>query len=270
MGDLKELSTPFAANDLEWFVGMTTKDKTKGLAMPYITNRAVQNRLDEVCGVDGWKNEYKALKDSDIFDKDGTIKGKKFSYLCGISVWSEQRKEWITKWDGAEETDIESLKGGLSAAMKRAATQLGIGRYLYYLDNPWVDIEQKGNSYVIKANQEFVLPPWALPGGKGYPVAGESTRVTVKIKGGNNQQGTQQDNQGQQGNQQGTQGQGNQKPYKLSDAQVNRALKKATAAGMGMDDINLWISKKYGAEDIKDLNRQQYDALCEALDNAKK
>lgn len=267
MGTFNELSRPFDPSDLEWYVGMTTQDKTRGLALPFITNRAVQDRLDEVCGIDGWRNEYKALKEADIFDRDGTIKGKKFSYLCGISVWNEDRREWITKWDGAEETDIESLKGGLSSAMKRSAVQWGIGRYLYYLDSPWVEIEKKGNSYIIKANQELILPSWALPGGKGRPMAGDSRQVTVKAKGSypstESPQQTGQPSTGQPG--QPSTGQ----IKTLSDKQVQRALKKAEAAGQSLESVILWIEKKYGTSEIKNLNRQQYDELCDALDNAR-
>ena len=56
---------------------------------------------------------------------------------------------------------MEATKGGLSDAMKRAAYQWGIGRYLYDLPDVWVEIEQKGKSYVIKKTPS--LPKWALP-----------------------------------------------------------------------------------------------------------
>ncbi|WP_263317101.1 Rad52/Rad22 family DNA repair protein, partial [Enterobacter hormaechei] len=51
---------------------------------------------------------------------------------CGISIKVEG--EWITKWDAAENTQVEAVKGGRSGAMKRAAVQWGIGRYLYNLE----------------------------------------------------------------------------------------------------------------------------------------
>ena len=38
------------------------------------------------------------------------------------------------KWDAAENTQVEAVKGGRSGAMKRAAVQWGIGRYLYNLE----------------------------------------------------------------------------------------------------------------------------------------
>jgi hypothetical protein len=48
----------------------------------------------------------------------------------------------ITKWDGAEQTQIEAVKGGLSGSMKRAAVQWGIGRYLYDLETNFVNLTE--------------------------------------------------------------------------------------------------------------------------------
>lgn len=278
MGNLKELSAPFPPEDVEWFIGATTKDKTRGLAIPFITNRAVMDRLDSVCGITGWRNEYKNLGDRDIIGADGQLMARKSSQLCGISIWSSDRKEWITKWDGAEESDIEAIKGSLSSAMKRAAVQFGIGRYLYKLDSPWVEIEKRGNSYVIKANQKIIMPPWAMPGGSGTPGPNDNRTPTVQIIGldyGAPQPTPPQYNQAppaQRPPQQGQNGQG-QPPGQqtgrvttLSDKQVIRALKKGEAAGQSEEDIKFWIHKKYGVDDMKKLNRQQYDELCAALD----
>lgn len=256
--DFSKLAEPFDPRDIEWFIGVTSRDKTTGLAIPFITNRAVQARLDEVCGVDGWYNKYEVLKDVDKIDGNGIITGKKFSYQCGITIWSPKMNEWITKWDGAEDTDVEALKGGLSSAMKRAAVQWGIGRYLYLLDSPWVEIEKKGNTYVMKASQELILPPWAMPGGKGFPTDGASRKVTVQRIGEGRPTPAPQPGNATTG-----------KVSQLSDRQVDRAIKKAVAAKMTEADIKLWIEKKFGISNIKALNRQQYDALCEALDKVK-
>ena len=147
---IDNLQAPFEPNEIEWRVGSTTQDKTKGMALAYVTNRAIQNRLDNVFGVFGWKNEFKAWGDK--------------SQLCGISA-KDENGEWITKWDGAENTDFEATKGGLSDSMKRAACQWGIGRYLYKLDAVWVPIKQQGKSYVIEKGNEPKLPAWALPSG---------------------------------------------------------------------------------------------------------
>ena len=44
------LAKPFAPEDLEWRLQNTNEEKMRGMAVPYVTNRAIQNRLDEVCG----------------------------------------------------------------------------------------------------------------------------------------------------------------------------------------------------------------------------
>ena len=145
---MQKLQEPFPPDELEWRVGSTNSDKSRGIALAYVTNRAIQNRLDEVFGVFGWRNEFREWKNN--------------SQLCGISV--KVGEEWITKWDGADDSNMEAVKGGLSDAMKRAAYQWGIGRYLYNLENVWVPIEPVGKSYRLKTTPP--LPEWALP--KGY------------------------------------------------------------------------------------------------------
>lgn len=130
------LAAPFSNGDIEWRVSATTQDKTKGLAVPYVTNRAIQNRLDSTVGIDGWQNEFRPWKD-----------GK--AQLCGISIYFQQQKQWLTKWDGADDSDFESVKGGLSDSMKRAAVEWGVGRYLYGMTQIWVKIVQRGKGFFI-------------------------------------------------------------------------------------------------------------------------
>lgn len=137
------LAMPFAPEDIEWRLQVTVKDKMVGTAIPYVTNRAIQNRLDDVVGPDHWYNDFKPWHGA---------KGKE-SQICGISIYFEDRG-WITKWDGAEDSDIEPIKGGLSDSMKRAAVQWAIGRVLYSMDDTiWVEIETRGQSFVIKDSE---------------------------------------------------------------------------------------------------------------------
>lgn len=48
------LAKPFAPEDLEWRLQNTIEESMRGMAVPYVTNRAIQNRLDEVCGPENW------------------------------------------------------------------------------------------------------------------------------------------------------------------------------------------------------------------------
>lgn len=131
--DLARLREPFPVPDIEWKPGAVTRDKTRGLAMAYITSRAIQDRLDDVCGPANWRNEFKS--------------GPEGGVLCGISInvtGDPFNPNWVTKWDGAENTEVEAIKGGLSSAMKRAAVQWGVGRYLYDMPAQWVPLNDKG------------------------------------------------------------------------------------------------------------------------------
>lgn len=132
----EELMKPFKESELEHKVGATNKEKTKGLLLTYITARAIQNRLDEVVGIENWRVSYKEIADGYIATLEIRIGG-----------------EWIAKQDGADKTEFEAVKGGISSALKRAASAWGIGRYLYDLEKQWLPIKPNGNGY------EFVTTP---------------------------------------------------------------------------------------------------------------
>jgi hypothetical protein len=83
--------------------------------LAYITARDAMQRLDDVFGVGGWQTRYEYI-------------GERI--ICYLSC--NFAGEWITKADGADDTQIEGAKGGLSDALKRAAVQFGIARYLYH------------------------------------------------------------------------------------------------------------------------------------------
>lgn len=167
------LQSPFVPQDIEWRVqssGYDKNGKAWAMVIPFVTNRAIQNRLDEVFGFDGWSNEFIPIT---------TERG--LSFLCGISAGG------VKKWDGADETDVENFKGGLSNAMKRSAVQFGIGRYLYKLSSCFADLtEGRGGEYVIKITNKDKsqsgmfsynspeLPAWALPIDYKNPVSAKS------------------------------------------------------------------------------------------------
>lgn len=132
--NLKEqLEKPFLDDELEFRVGAINSDKTKGLALAYIQARAIQNRLDEVVGIENWRVSYKEINGG---------------FLAKLEL--KINNEWIAKEDGANVTDYEAIKGGISSAFKRAASVWGIGRYLYEIESQWLPIEQKGKAYIFK------------------------------------------------------------------------------------------------------------------------
>ena len=131
-----KLSEPFPPDAISWRVGSTSQDKAKGLALAYLDARDVMDRLDLVCGPAGWQCRYSHANGKTV---------------CDIGI--KAGDEWVWKADGAGDTDVEAEKGALSDAFKRAAVRWGIGRYLYGLPSPWVELVSAGRSYKIKDSE---------------------------------------------------------------------------------------------------------------------
>lgn len=158
MIELARLKTPFPSDSVQWRVGSKSKDGKKGMALAYIDSRAVMERLDEVCGSENWQDEYPHI--------GGTTVCRIGILIVPISEPTYSRDgEWIWKSDGAGATDFEAEKGQLSDAFKRCAVKWGIGRYLYDLDAPWVEIDQWGKILPVELERLASKLPNAAPGG---------------------------------------------------------------------------------------------------------
>lgn len=138
--NLADLKKPFSPMVISWRCGATNSEKTKGIALAYLNARDVMERLDEVCGVDGWQCRYPFIGCCDIGIRIPLAPN------AGL-VPMNTLNDWVWKSNGAGQSDIEAEKGRYSVAFKRAAVLWGIGRYLYDLPNVWVPIEKHGNSY---------------------------------------------------------------------------------------------------------------------------
>tara|TARA_R110000824_G_scaffold400833_1_gene609492 strand:+ start:3098 stop:3889 length:792 start_codon:yes stop_codon:yes gene_type:complete len=152
------LQLPFHPNDIEWRVQRENRDGSSVLVLAYVTNRAIQARLDEVFTPFGWQNTFH--------------EGPQGGLICRIGALSGQAG-WVWKEDGAENTQVEAVKGGISSAMKRAAVQWGVGRYLYKLTDNWAKLQDKKPAPNSQGQQAGYhkgkywatpqLPTWALP-----------------------------------------------------------------------------------------------------------
>lgn len=149
MIDLYRLSLPFPRAAVHWRVQGKPYErdgKFSAMALAYLDARDVMDRLDEVCGQDRWQSHF-----------EETAKGR---IICRISIDTTGQGDWVTKSDGAGDTDVEGEKGALSDALKRAAVSWGIGRYLYRLDSPWVgcEVSKKGDAVYWK---RWAEDPWS-------------------------------------------------------------------------------------------------------------
>src|SRR3954454_24877396 len=121
------LSAPFEPKEIKFKPQMVKNNRA--LAMAYIDARLIQDRLDEVLGVENWEDAYKLLPDGSV--------------MCRLRVKLGDR--WISKTDvgsPSEQPDLgDRLKAAFSDALKRAAVKFGIGRYLDRLPAEWGDYD---------------------------------------------------------------------------------------------------------------------------------
>lgn len=150
----EEFGKPFPSSDVSWKVQLMRKDKKAGKVVPYLDARAIADRLDEVVGQYNWKDDYGQWH---CYTEEPKDEGKKpkivNSQLCTIYIYDEERNEWIGKTDGAENTDFEAVKGGLSDSFKRAAVKWNIGRYMYNFKPIWVNLVDEYGRPVIDENE---------------------------------------------------------------------------------------------------------------------
>jgi len=145
------LSSPFEPREIKFKPQMVKNNRA--LAMAYIDARLIQDRLDEVLGVENWQDQYNILTDGSV--------------MCRLRIRLGGR--WITKSDvgsPSEQPDSgDRLKAAFSDALKRAAVKFGIGRYLYRLPAQWVDYDPVKK----QLTQLPQLPAFALPTPKAPP-----------------------------------------------------------------------------------------------------
>ncbi len=170
----RKLLAPFEGEDLEWRIQSAGKSQSTGKlwakVVPYITARAVADRLTEVFGVLGWKESYREVV---LNHKPGNP--PVVGMICRLEAWDGEK--WIPREDAAELTDIEPLKGGISDAFKRAAVKWGIGRDLYRIDTQWANIGPRGPHHPLagklpgKGGDKFWWAPPKIrwPGQSGQP-----------------------------------------------------------------------------------------------------
>ena len=145
------LSAPFEPAEVKYKPQIVKNNRA--LAMAYIDARLIQDRLDDVLGVENWEDGYKILPDGSV--------------MCRLRVKLGDR--WISKTDvgsPSEQPDVgDRLKAAFSDALKRAAVKFGIGRYLYRLPAQWVDYDPVKKQIV----QPPQLPAFAVPRAKATP-----------------------------------------------------------------------------------------------------
>lgn len=125
-------------DEIDCRVSQGTKDGVSLLL--YKDARVDQKILDEIYGPMNWQRTHQTI--------DGRL-------YCTISVWDDDKKQWVSKQDVGTESNTEAEKGQASDSFKRAAFNWGIGRELYSAPFIWVDKNHcKMESYKDRAGKD--------------------------------------------------------------------------------------------------------------------
>lgn len=91
----------------------------------YKDARCDMNILDETVGALNWQRSH---------SRDNAN--------CTVSIWDDEKKQWISKEDTGTESNTEALKGLASDSFKRACFNWGIGRELYTSPFIWIQADK--------------------------------------------------------------------------------------------------------------------------------
>lgn len=118
--------------------------KSNGVSLLlYKDARVDQNILDETVGEYNWQKKY---------TRDNAN--------CIVSIWDENKKQWIEKEDTGTESYTEKEKGLASDSFKRACFNWGIGRELYTAPFIWIRAEDctiKENQCKYSCSDKFIV-----------------------------------------------------------------------------------------------------------------
>lgn len=139
------LSKPLPIEQVEFRVQSINKGGYANLLV-YKDARVDQQRLDDVVGPLGWKREH-----------------SQNNHNCTVSIWCDDKKEWVGKEDVGTESNTEKQKGLASDSFKRACFNWGIGRELY--DYPKISVKLNSNEVDLaggkpKATWNLKLKDW--------------------------------------------------------------------------------------------------------------
>ncbi len=151
-----QLAAPFGTEDVRWKPQIVSG--SRALAVPYLTSRAIMDRLDEVFGVTGWRTDFKPLDNGAV--------------MCMLECWCGDR--WVAKTDvggqSQQPDEGDRVKAAFSDALKRAAVQWGIGRYLYRAQKVWCGYDPR--------NKQFTEQP-KLPGSTAKPKVTDNSAIAI-------------------------------------------------------------------------------------------
>lgn len=140
-----ELRKPLSIENVDFRV-QSISPKGYATILAYKDARVDMQRLDEVVGALNWKREH-----------------SRDNKNCTVSIWDEEKKQWVSKEDTGAESFTEKEKGLASDSFKRACFNWGIGIELY--DYPFIFFQLFPDEFKVESGKAkptfaFQLKKW--------------------------------------------------------------------------------------------------------------
>ena len=154
-----ELEKPFDPHVVEWRVANTSNNNgnLRGQLVAYADSRAYQDRLNILFTPAGWTRRYDRQFSGQV------ERGRDQKMVAKVFVTCELTIHGLGSNSSTGEAWCDDDNGGTTAeaqAFKRAASCFGLGRYLYDVEEVWVDLDERKRPLSTPS-----LPQWATPGG---------------------------------------------------------------------------------------------------------
>ena len=121
------------ADEIECRIGMINE---KGLSLLLYKDARVDMKiLDEVYGQFNWQRKHEVI--------GGNL-------YCTVSIWDDEKQQWISKMDVGTKSNTEQEKGEASDSFKRACFSHGIGRELYTAPFIWISADKTNIHEIIE------------------------------------------------------------------------------------------------------------------------
>jgi hypothetical protein len=140
---IARLGEPFPFNDICWRVVERTKDKKRGLVIPYVKVGVLIDRLNSVLGEGCWSRTYqhRTIDNIPVTENNKTVIKGKVALICDIDVPGVGRNSGTGE---AWSDDPNAFTSADTQAFKRAAECFGIGLYLRLVEKFWWNIDPYG------------------------------------------------------------------------------------------------------------------------------
>lgn len=191
----------------------------------YKDARVDMNILDETVGAMNWQRGHSVI--------DGNL-------YCTISIWDEEKEQWIAKSDVGTESNTEKEKGQASDSFKRAGFNWGIGRELYSAPFVYIQLdksEYKERNGKLTSNAKFKVKDI------GYDESRNIVRLVVVDS---------------KGKVRYTFGENTQQPTQETVYNWPTLKARATQGGISEDDLVHYVTETFKVSKPSELKQEHY------------